>query len=58
MVIIKEIVDRRGGWIYYGERKWQGQEALVTSIREEVELFEELRDKVMSTPNGPMAVTA
>ena len=58
MVIIKEIVDRRGGWIYYGERKWQGQEALVTSIREEVELFEELRDRVMSTPNGPMAVTA
>jgi recombination protein RecA len=57
MVIIKEIVDRRGGWIYYGERKWQGQEALVNSIREEVDLFEELRDKVLSTPVGPMAVT-
>jgi recombination protein RecA len=58
MAIIKQVVERRGGWIYFGERKWQGQEALVTSIREEVELFEELRDKVMSTPNGPMAVTA
>jgi len=38
--IIKEIVDRRGGWIYYGERKWQGQEALVNSVREEIDLFE------------------
>jgi hypothetical protein len=40
-------VDRRGGWVYYGERKWQGLEALVNSIREEVDLFEELRDKVL-----------
>lgn len=51
MAIIKQIVDRRGGWIYYGERKWQGQEALVNSIREEVDLFEELRNKVLSTPD-------
>ena len=49
MVIVKQIVDRKGGWIYYGERKWQGQEALANSIREEVDLFEELRDKVMNT---------
>jgi recombination protein RecA len=54
MAIIKQIVDRRGGWIYYGERKWQGQEALVNSIREEVDLFEELREKVMNTSNLPI----
>jgi hypothetical protein len=52
MSIVKEIVDRKGGWIYYGERKWNGQEALVNSIREEVELFEELRDKVLTTPTS------
>ena len=52
MAIVKEIVDRKGGWIYYGERKWQGQEALVNSIREEVDFFEELRDKVLSTPDS------
>ena len=52
MSIVKEIVDRRGGWIYYGERKWQGQEALVNSLREEVDLFEELRDKVLNTPTS------
>jgi recombination protein RecA len=52
MAIVKQIVDRKGGWIYYGERKWQGQEALVNSIREEVDFFEELRDKVLTTPDS------
>jgi recombination protein RecA len=52
MAITKDIVDRRGGWIYYGERKWQGIDALVNSIREEVDLYEELREKVLSTPDG------
>lgn len=52
MAIVKQIVDRKGGWIYYGERKWQGQENLVNSIREEVDLFAELRDKVLSTPDS------
>jgi len=52
MAIVKQIVDRKGGWIYYGERKWQGQEALVNSIREEVDLMSELRDKVLNTPDS------
>lgn len=49
MSIVKQIVDRRGGWIYFGERKWQGVEAFANSIREEVELFEELRDQVLNS---------
>jgi recombination protein RecA len=52
MVIVKGIVDRKGGWIYYGDRKWQGQEALVNSLREEVDFFEELREKVLTTPDS------
>jgi recombination protein RecA len=52
MVIVKQIVDRKGGWIYYGERKWQGQEALCNSLREEVDFFEELRQKVLTTPDS------
>ena len=51
MAIVKELVDRKGGWVYYGERKWQGLEAFANSVREEVDLFEELRDKVLSTPD-------
>lgn len=54
--VVKGVVDRRGGWVYYGERKWQGLEALVNSIREEVDLFEELRDKVLED-NEPELVT-
>jgi recombination protein RecA len=50
MSIVKGLVDRKGGWIYYGERKWNGQEAFANSLREEVDLFEELRLKVLSTP--------
>lgn len=49
MSMVKEIVDRRGGWIYYGERKWQGQAAFVDSLREEVDLMSEVRDKVLSS---------
>lgn len=49
MSMVKEIVDRRGGWIYYGERKWQGQAAFVDSLREEVDLMSEVRDKVFSS---------
>jgi recombination protein RecA len=57
MAIVKDIVDRRGGWIYYGERKWQGQEALVNSLREEVDFFEELRAKVLSSNDVLIGVT-
>lgn len=57
MVIVKGIVERKGGWVYYGDRKWQGAEALTNSIREEVDLFEELRDKVLSTPDGFVGVS-
>jgi recombination protein RecA len=57
MAIVKQIVDRKGGWIYYGERKWQGQENLVNSLREEPDFFEELRDKVLSTPDSFVGVS-
>jgi recombination protein RecA len=57
MVIVKGIVDRKGGWIYYGDRKWQGQEALVNSIREEVDFFDELRQKVLTTPDSFVGAT-
>lgn len=48
MSIVLEIVDRKGGWIYYGERKWNGTEAFSQAIREEVDLFEELQAKVLN----------
>jgi len=47
--ILNGIVDRRGGWMYYGERKWQGAQALIDSLREEVELRDEISKAVMDT---------
>jgi len=52
MAIVKEIVERRGGWVYHGERKWNGQEAFVNALREELDLMEELRDRVLTTPDS------
>lgn len=48
MSVVQGIVERKGGWYYYGERKWQGNETLIASIREEVDLKEELSKKVLS----------
>lgn len=49
MSIVLNVVERRGGWIYYGERKWNGNEAFSNALREEFDLFEDLRDKVLAS---------
>jgi recombination protein RecA len=43
------VIERRGGWYYYGERKFQGSEAFADAVRSEVDFFEELRDKVLNS---------
>jgi recombination protein RecA len=47
MSVLNDIVERKGAWYYYGERKWQGTDALIASIREEIELKDELAKKVL-----------
>ena len=47
--ILNGIVDRRGGWLYYGDRKWQGAQALIDSLREEIDLSEEISKAVLDT---------
>ena len=47
--ILNGIVERRGGWMYYNDRKWQGSQALIDSIREEIDLKDELTAAVMDT---------
>ena len=51
LALVKEIIERKGGWYYYGERKWQGTESIVSSIREEIDLMEELRKLVLESSN-------
>ena len=57
MASVLDILERRGGWYYYGERKWQGLEAVLASVREEIDLAEELTAKVMEFDDRPMAVS-
>ena len=53
--ILNGIVERRGGWMYYGERKWQGAQALIDSLREELDLSAEISTAVMDTlKSGPV----
>jgi recombination protein RecA len=49
MSLLNGVVERRGGWLYYNERKWQGSINLLNSIREEVDLKEALTDAVMDS---------
>jgi recombination protein RecA len=57
LAVIKGFIDRKGGWYYYGERKWQGIEPVISSIREEIELKEELQKAVLESPDNPMGET-
>jgi recombination protein RecA len=49
LALLNGIVDRRGGWMYYGDRKWQGAPALVDSLRGEIDLSEEISKAVLDT---------
>jgi len=55
LAVVKGIIDRKGGWYYYGERKWQGIEPVIDSIRGEIDLKEELQKVVLSSSDVPMA---
>lgn len=54
LAVIKGFIDRKGGWYYYGERKWQGIEPVISSIREEVDLKEELQKSVLESTDNPV----
>lgn len=51
LAVIHGLVERRGGWYYYThrgeERKWQGSDKFLASLREEVFLNEDLTQEVL-----------
>jgi len=55
LAVVKEIIERKGGWYYYGERKWQGIEPVIQSIKEELDLKEEIQKLVLTSSDTPMA---
>ena len=48
------VIERKGGWFYHGERKWQGIDSVIASIREEVDLKEEIQKAVLSSDAAPL----
>lgn len=54
LAVIKEVVTRKGGWYYYNDRKWQGIDGLIDSIREEIDLKEEIQIKVLESSDIPL----
>lgn len=50
MALLDGIIEKRGGWYYYEDRKWQGIEAVLEAIREEVDLKEAIQKAVLESP--------
>jgi recombination protein RecA len=55
MAVVKGIIDRKGGWYYFGDRKWQGIDSAIDSIRAEIDLKEQLQQLVLNTNDKPMS---
>jgi recombination protein RecA len=49
LALLNGIVERRGGWMYYKDRKWQGAQALIDSLREEIDLAQEISKAVLDS---------
>ena len=49
LAVVMGVIDRKGGWFYHNERKWQGIDSVVQSIREEVDLKEVIQKAVLSS---------
>lgn len=50
------IIERRGGWYYWQDRQWQGSDAVLGSVREELDLYEALEKEVRSLPPGALTL--
>ena len=48
LAVTEGVLERKGGWYYYGDRKWQGLDSVIESLREEILLKEELQQKVLT----------
>lgn len=47
--ILNKVITRAGAYFRYRDRQWQGADAMVSSIREEIDLKESLEKEVLET---------
>jgi recombination protein RecA len=61
MAMVKEIITRKGSYYYYKDQQWQGKDAILEAVREDLDLADELTNLVLTTtddPRTPEEVTA
>jgi len=56
--IIYKLITRAGAYYSYGDRKWQGADAVVKSIREEVDLKESLEKDVRTVVRADSGIVS
>ncbi|TDE87356.1 AAA family ATPase [Deinococcus sp. S9] len=42
------VVQKKGAWTYFGEQKWNGENALLQALSEDVDLYQKLREAVLA----------
>jgi recombination protein RecA len=47
LAILNDILTRSGAWYYYQDRKWQGADSVLDSVREEPDLAAQITSEVM-----------
>jgi recombination protein RecA len=47
IAMMEDVVDRKGAFYSYDGQKWRGKEEALAGIREDVDLYEKIRDEVL-----------
>lgn len=55
MGILFGVIRKSGGWLYYGEEKWNGRSALENAVRENVTLRDDIQRDVLAAIKDPVA---
>lgn len=50
------VIEKRGGWYYYGGQKWQGGDKVVQALRAEPELLQAVGSQVLELAASPQAI--
>lgn len=53
MAVLFGVVQKKGGWYYYNDSKWQGKEKTLAAIYDDHDLQEEISDMVLSAAKNP-----
>jgi recombination protein RecA len=54
LAVVMSVIERKGGWFYYNDRKWQGIDSVIQSIREEIDLKEAIQKAVFESNEAPI----